>query len=174
MLLFLLLLCVLMLPCCAQEPAVQPVEPPSTEADEKVIRKAAKDAVAEIEAETELEEHLLSRFECELGKVVVTGDHATLEAHVSNVDLPAALKEAFDEVSMDAETIDSVGELYREGTDEELTDAFVDVLYQHLDDCTDLVETDVTLRFTKRDNEWKLDEGSAEEFATAAYAGLEK
>ncbi len=174
---FLLLLCALMLSCCSQpqsQPEEHPVEePPSTEEDEKAILEATEEAIAGIEVETELEEHLLARFECELGEVDVEGNRATLEAHVSNADLPTALSEALGEFSDNEDIISSLGELYREGTDEELTDAFLDVLYGHVDECEDVVETDVTLRYTKRENEWTLDESSLEQFVAAAYAGLE-
>lgn len=49
----------------------------------------------------------------------------------------------------------------------------MDVLYGHVDECEDVVETDVTLRYTKRENEWTLDESALEQFVAAAYAGLE-
>ena len=145
----------------------------STEADERVIREAAEAAVDSIAPVDELEEHLLAKFSCEVDEQVsVDGDDATCVVHVTNANLPQALEEAYDELGTDASTIASLGDLYQDGTDDEFYAHMLEVIYRHIDECEDMVEQDVELRFAKADNAWSLDEKSAEEFARAAYADL--
>lgn len=164
---------------CAQPDASQVVasepEPPSTELDEKAILEAAEEAVDEIKPATEMDEHLLEFFTCDLDTTVeVDGDHAVLKVLVSNVDLPQALADAYEELGQNPETRASLGELYR---DEEVIEEFgaemTKVIYDHISACDKMVDTTVELKFSKKGNEWKLEKESAKEFAHAAYAGLE-
>ena len=144
--------------------------------DEQAISEAAQEAVEEIEPTSELGVHLLGHLSCELESAVeVDGDEAVVVAHVSNVDLSQAIEEAYEQLAGDAETFTSLGDLYQEeaDTDEEFFGIMRDVIYEHIDSSTALVQSDVELRFSKEGNTWTLDEQSAEDFARAAYAGLE-
>lgn len=161
-------------PEVSEEVAGEP-EPPSTELDEKAILDAAEEAVDEIKPTTEMDEHLLEYFTCDLEDTVeVEGDHAVLRVLVSNVDLPQAIGDAYEELGQNPETRASLGKLYSEDeTTEQLGKDLTEVIYRHISECDKMVDTTVELHFTKKGNTWKLEDESAKEFARAAYAGLE-
>ena len=166
-----LLLVVALAGCGQTSPRVS--EPPSTELDEKAILDATEEAIDDIAPTTDLDEHLLARLKCEVkGVKVGKGGKATATVHVSNVDLGQALEDAYAEFGEDADKVASIGELYREGTDDELWSELIDVLYKHIDSCKKLKETDVDLKFHMVEGSWSLDEDSAADFAHAAYPGL--
>ena len=144
----------------------------STKDDEKAILDAMKKQLKSIKPKGEFYEHLFKRFSCKMADdVKVDGDVATLNVKVSNVNFETAFNAAYDAVGS-GEMVSSLGELYREERDPEMYEAMYEELYKAIDASEDIVTTDLTLRFVKRDNAWGLDEKSAQEFAEAALPGL--
>ena len=117
--------------------------------------------------------HCFSRYSYEIGDIEVSGDTATAEVKVTNVDLSVAIEEATKDLT---ERSDELAQKYADGSDDAMSgfmQEYFEIVYAKIDEVDQTVTTPVTLRLTKKDNEWNIDDDSEKELIAAMYGSAD-
>lgn len=115
-------------------------------------------------------QHSFAHFDYTINEVKVDGNNATASLSLTNADLNKALTAAQEEYMAE---IDYEALMSSDDPEKEVAQQLFAKVYQKLDESEDLVTTDATLKLTKEDGEWKLDEDSVNAVVSGMYGGME-
>ena len=114
--------------------------------------------------------HVFRHFDYRIDKVTVTGNTASIEASFNNANLSSAFANAnTDYQSTDTATL---AQIYQEGKEAGLEKKLMELFYKRLDEATDLTPTKATIKLTKESGNWKVDDGSIQDFASSMYGSI--
>ncbi len=114
--------------------------------------------------------HVFRHFDYRIDKVTVTGNTASIEASFNNANLSSAFANAnTDYQSTDTATL---AQIYQDGKEAGLEKKLMELFYKRLDEATDLTPTKATIKLTKENGSWKVDDGSVQDFASSMYGSI--
>ncbi len=113
--------------------------------------------------------HCFSKFDYSIGKVSVNGNTATAEISLTNVDVQTAMKDTMTE--FEALGQEELARIYTEGGEKALMAKYFEAFYSKLDATSETVSSDLTIKLTKTDNVWNIDNDSLNALVSAAYGG---
>lgn len=116
--------------------------------------------------------HCFSKFDYSVGKVSASGDTATAELSLTNVDVQSAVKATSDEFQS-SDMRDELAQIYTDGGETALIQKFFEMFYSKLDETTETVSNDVTVKLTKSNGSWTIDDASLNDLVSAAYGGAD-
>ncbi|MDI9591365.1 MAG: hypothetical protein QM302_10070 [Acidobacteriota bacterium] len=116
-------------------------------------------------------EHGLARFDYEVGEVRVSGDTAEVDLSLTNVDLDAVASAVADDMRSDLDSYVSL--MAGENAQQEFMKVYFQKVYEALDASEETVTTEATLKLTKRNGEWEVDEDSMGEVISGVWGGVE-
>ena len=114
--------------------------------------------------------HCFSHFDYKINEVKVEKDGATASLSLTNADLGKAMQAAQEEYMAN---LDYTAIQNSDNPQLEVAKGLFAKIYEKLDASEDLVTTDATLKLTKVNGEWKLDEQSVNEVVSAMYGGIQ-
>ena len=116
--------------------------------------------------------HCFSKFDYSVGKVSASGDTATAELSLTKVDVQSAVKATSDEFQS-SDMRDELAQIYTDGGETALIQKFFEMFYSKLDETTETVSNDVTVKLTKSNGSWTIDDASLNDLVSAAYGGAD-
>ncbi len=118
----------------------------------------------------EFASHAFENFDYSLGEVKVDGGKATVEVTVKNASLEAAMEAATADLES---TIDQYADvIVGENGEQEFMGILFNKIYEKLNDDPQMVETPVTMTYTKMDDAWHADDASIDQLIEAMFGGF--
>ncbi len=118
--------------------------------------------------------HLLRGFDYEVIEVAANKDTATAKLRMTCLDGAKAIENARIQVVNDEER-GLLGELYGSGEDEDwkkLIARLVEIIYDNLDSCQEMVSRELTLGLAKQNNTWSINAEDLAAILSAVTAGM--
>ncbi|MBE6470165.1 MAG: hypothetical protein E7000_00435 [Coriobacteriaceae bacterium] len=117
-------------------------------------------------------EHAFRGFDYTINDVTVDGDTATADVTISNIDVAKVASSVMDTVSSDKDIAAKVQKLAEGGDQSEVMKYVFSLMYDAMDAATETVSTDTTIKLTKTNNQWDIDEDSISDMIAGMYGGM--
>ena len=114
-------------------------------------------------------QHVLRGFDYSIGKIEVSGDTATAEVAVTNLNVKNVMEETMNRLKSDPESASKLAEINQSEGHAAMMRYVFSALFEALDAVTESTTTDVTLKLTKNGNKWSIDEDSETVLSEAIY-----
>lgn len=157
------------------EDAFNTLKNPTEASFAKYLDSSEKQVIDELEGlgidPYDLFAHAFRHFDYKVGDVAVNGDKATVQATLANASLEQAFARVFESMEQDADFAGKLIEEAMSGDGQEVYGMICERLFEELDGSDDIVSTDLTIRLTKANGEWSVDEDSMDEVVGAMLGG---
>ena len=117
-------------------------------------------------------EHAFRGFDYTIGDIKVDGDSATADVTVTTINVGKITASALEAIQKDEKAMEEVQKLYQDSGQKAAMQHLIAYIYDAMDASTETTTHDATLKLTKTDNLWDVDQSSMNELLSGMTNGL--